>query len=122
MFWERFEAFCSAKGLKPNPVASQLGISSGSVTGWKNGKVPRIEALISIAEYFSCSIDYLLGRTDVVEVGGGAMILSDDEALLLERYRSLTADGREVVRSEALRQRQLENLNRGAGESAASAG
>ena len=125
MFWDRFVALCSEKGIKPNPAASALGISSGSVTGWKNGKLPRIEALLSMADYFHCSVDFLLGRTDVVAVGAmpeGAVVLSEDERILLERYRSLSEDGRELVRSSALEQRRLENLHRGVDESAANAG
>jgi transcriptional regulator with XRE-family HTH domain len=45
---------------KPNPVAKELGLSSGSVTSWKNGKVPHYSTLLKIADYFNVSVDYLL--------------------------------------------------------------
>ena len=62
-FWETFVQLCKEHNTKPNPVASELGISSGSVSQWKTGSIPSAERLILIADYFSCSIDYLLGRT-----------------------------------------------------------
>lgn len=69
LFWERFYSLCLKKGTKPNPVADELHISSGILTKWKNlGTLPNGENLIKIADYLDCSVDYLLGRTDIVEV------------------------------------------------------
>lgn len=65
MFWERFYNLCVSKGTKPNPVAKEIGVSSGIVTKWKTtGTLPNGETLIKIADYLDCSVDYLLGRTD----------------------------------------------------------
>lgn len=65
LFWERFYAMCAERGTKPNPVAKEIGISSGIVTKWKTAKtLPNGETLIKIADYLDCSVDYLLGRTD----------------------------------------------------------
>lgn len=64
MFYQRFIQLCEIKGTKPSSVAKQLGLASGSPTAWKNGTVPDREALVKIGDYFDCSIDYLLGRTD----------------------------------------------------------
>lgn len=56
---------CMIRKTKPNPVAKEIGISSGIITKWKNvGTLPNGETLIKIADYLDCSVDYLLGRTD----------------------------------------------------------
>ena len=69
MFWKRFYELCISKNTKPNPVAKDIGISSGVVTKWKNGTtIPNGETLIKIADYLDCSVDYLLGRTDNPEI------------------------------------------------------
>lgn len=69
MFWKRFYELCINRNTKPNPVAKDIGISSGVVTKWKNGTtIPNGETLIKIADYLDCSVDYLLGRTDNPEV------------------------------------------------------
>ena len=60
MFWDNFVVLCNENDTKPNPVAKQLGLSSGSVTSWKNGKVPHHSTLLKIADYFNVSVDYLL--------------------------------------------------------------
>lgn len=60
MFWENYVALCSKKGVAPNAVAAKLGKSSGSVTAWKNGTVPRETTLKKIADYFEVSVDALL--------------------------------------------------------------
>lgn len=64
MFWERFYELCLKNGTKPNPLAKEIGISSGVITKWKSGGIPNGEMLIKIADYLDCSVDYLLGRTD----------------------------------------------------------
>lgn len=63
MFWERFYDMCIEKNTKPNPVAKEIGISSGVISKWKTtGALPSGETLIKIADYLDCSVDYLLGR------------------------------------------------------------
>ena len=50
-------------------LSRATGISTGNISDWKNGRSkPSAEKLILIADYFQCSIDYLLGRTTIKEV------------------------------------------------------
>lgn len=49
-------------------LSKSTGISSGNICDWKNGRSkPNAETLVKIADYFACSVDYLLGRTSVKE-------------------------------------------------------
>lgn len=64
MFWERFVQLCAERNTKPNPVAKELGISSGAVTNWKNGAVPQSATLKRIADYFGTTVAYLTGVVD----------------------------------------------------------
>lgn len=61
-FWDKFYDLCLFNHLKPNPVGKELGVSSATLTKWKNGTIPNCETLIKIADYFNVSTDYLLGR------------------------------------------------------------
>ena len=62
MFWDNFYKMCLSRGTKPNPVAKEIGISSGILTKWKTtGTVPNGETLVKIADYLHCSVDYLVG-------------------------------------------------------------
>lgn len=64
MFWQRFYDLCIDAGSKPNPVGKKVGISSATITQWKQGAVPAGDNLIKIANELDCSVDYLLGRTE----------------------------------------------------------
>lgn len=59
--------------LTPRGTSKKLseatGISTGNISDWKSGRSkPTADALILVADYFGCSVDYLLGRTDKPEV------------------------------------------------------
>ena len=92
MFWQRFYDICLKHGTKPNPVAKEIGISSGILTKWKNtGALPNGETLIKLADYFDCSVDYLLGRHL------SSSSLTPSQQRLVEFSKSLTDEEVEKV-------------------------
>lgn len=61
MFWDNFLFYCNQKGVAPNVAAQSVGIkSSGTVTGWKNGAMPRRGVLNKLAQYFEISVSDLV--------------------------------------------------------------
>lgn len=61
MFWDNFVLLCDRVGKSPNAVAAEIGFkSTGTVTGWKDGKIPYERNLKKIADYFGVTVDYLL--------------------------------------------------------------
>ena len=51
------------KGITQKELAQYAGLSSTNISTWELGKsLPLPDGLISLANYFGCSIDYLLGR------------------------------------------------------------
>ena len=93
IFWDNFYSLCVQRGTKPNPVAKEIGISSGIVTKWKStGTLPNGETLIKIADYLDCSVDYLLGRTGEVKTEKISQIETSDKiALLVDAYKKNTS-------------------------------
>lgn len=67
-FFRTYKELCEKEGKSPNAVAKELGISSGSVTAWKQGRTPKYETIEKIATFFSTDIeDFFLSnqpRTD----------------------------------------------------------
>ena len=61
MFWKNLCKLCDERGIKPNTVCRELGFSTA--THWKNGKIPKIDKLKMLADYFGVSTDYLLNGT-----------------------------------------------------------
>ncbi len=64
MFWERFTKECALKGVKPNQIATEIGVSSGTLTKWKKGTLPNVDKLIAVSSYFGVTTDYLLGLSE----------------------------------------------------------
>lgn len=60
MFWENYLLLCGSVGKSPNAVASEIGIkSSGTVTGWSNGAIPRKSVIFKLCRYFDVTEDQL---------------------------------------------------------------
>ena len=61
MYYENFEKLCIANGIKPGTVSKATGISTATLTSWKQGKyTPKSDKLQIIADYFNVSLDYLM--------------------------------------------------------------
>ena len=72
MFTNEFSNLLQIRNISAYSVAKATGISQGLMNEYKNGiKLPTIQNLVKIADCLGVSVDYLLGRTDVVEVNRG---------------------------------------------------
>lgn len=87
-------------GLTQTELSARLNIAQGTIACYENGqREPHILSLIAYADYFGCSVDFLVGRSD--EYGNTIYsettrkmteILTDDEKKLIDKYRSLSAE------------------------------
>ncbi len=65
IFAERLKELREDKNVSLKTLASAIGVSDIAISRWENLKrIPNIESLAAIADYFSVSTDYLLGKTD----------------------------------------------------------
>lgn len=60
---ERIKTLCKEKKITIAELERKNGISNGQIRKWDNS-TPGIDKLITIANYFDISVDYLLGRSD----------------------------------------------------------
>lgn len=88
MFWSNLISLCLDKGITPNKVCSDLGLSTATATKWKNGAVPRDTTLKKIADYFNVSVSFLLGD-DVTE--STAIIMNDMPVHMIPLFESVSA-------------------------------
>lgn len=62
MKYPNIEAERARKGVSKDTLAEKLGVTRKTLYNWmEKGNVP-LSALITMADLFDCSIDYLLGR------------------------------------------------------------
>lgn len=114
MFWNVFAKLCVDAGKSPNTVAAECGVkSSGTVTGWKNGAVPRPAVLQRIAEYFDTEVETFelpdvyvppeKHKKAAPATEDGLQSLTDDERALLLHYRTMAETDRDMMRDLARR-------------------
>lgn len=57
--------------LSRRELAIKVNITEVTIRKWEEIKLPEsIMVLARMADLFGCSVDYLIGRTDVREIGG----------------------------------------------------
>lgn len=66
-FAERLRTLRTSKGLSQAEFAKQIKISKSSVNMYERGeREPGLETLERIADYFNVDLDYLLGKSEVI--------------------------------------------------------
>lgn len=84
----------TARGWTQQDLADKLNTKYQTIGHYETGRrEPDIDTIFRLCDIFGCSADYLLGRSDLPDPQ-----LTADEADLVQRYRDLSAEGREYVR------------------------
>jgi len=90
------------KKLSQKQLAEIIGVSQQSINKYENHNIePDINTLIQLANYFSTSVDYLIGNTEITNIIESVepFNLNDDEADLINKYRLLDKDEKKAVKS-----------------------
>ena len=65
MFGERLNELRKKNGYTQVSLASELGVSKGTIAMWEVGKrKPDFETLCNLSEFFDVRTDYILGQSD----------------------------------------------------------
>lgn len=84
--YEKFQELLDSKGVTAYKVAKATGVSTATLTSWKQGKYsPKREKLQKIADYFGVSIDYFNEEPD--KINRINLNLSSFEMELILAYR-----------------------------------
>lgn len=65
-FPERIELLLKKHSLTVYKFSKSCCINFNSYYGWMQNAIPKVFTLITIAEYFNVSLDYLVGRSDSI--------------------------------------------------------
>lgn len=64
-FTERFQELLAQRNITTYKISKETDIGETLLGYWRRGeRVPTLENLIKLADYFDISIDYLVGRSD----------------------------------------------------------
>ncbi len=63
MFYENFIKLCEEHGVKPGTVSRATGVTTSTLTAWKQGKyTPKVGKLQVIADYFQVPLEAIMGE------------------------------------------------------------
>ena len=84
-----------SKKITQLKLSMDLGVSQELISRYENGSsFPQPQMLITLANYFNCSVDYLLGLTDVATPTKYLVTknTSINEAEVLNKYNMLSSE------------------------------
>lgn len=90
-----------AKGISQQVLGDMIGVSQQSINKYENhASEPAIDVLISMAEYFNTSVDYLIGYSEINRKNErySPTDLNEEELQLVSSYRRLSKKERESIR------------------------
>lgn len=65
-FPERLKELMEERGLRSEQLAREAGIAGSSIRSWLRGaSVPTYRSAVKLCDHFRCSLDYLVGNSDL---------------------------------------------------------
>lgn len=101
-FYKQLKSLRESIQKTQQEVCQDLNIEQSTLANYENGRrIPRIEILIKLAEYYKCSIDYLLGldHTEVANLNIQKINnqLSPDEETLLQAFNQCSEECKQYL-------------------------
>lgn len=88
MFYQRLKAACDLRNIAISRAVQDTLPSVGVVDNWKKGGMPRVDAVIKLANYLRVTADFLLELTDnPFPISPNARDLDENEAVLIDKLR-----------------------------------
>lgn len=86
----RIKTYAKTRNFVLKDMLLECELGSNTMSALYHGKCIAFDSLAKIADYLGCSVDYLLGRTDIVNIkpAPSPSDLSEHEILVLEAYRN----------------------------------
>ncbi len=100
VFSERLINLRTKNNIMAKDVALYIGISKQAFSQYeKQQSAPSTDILVSIAEYFDVSLDYLTGRTDEQDIinHNNDLPVTQQESELLEDFRLLNKHEQNII-------------------------
>lgn len=94
---EKIEVLCKQRGISKTTAYNQSNVGKDFSSNIKKGNVPSSDKIIALANYFDCSVDYLLGRTDDMQISKSD--IDPDLAEAIQLFANLPKEKRKELLS-----------------------
>ena len=89
MFYDILQGLCREHGLSVSAALKIMGVSSGNISHWKKGRLPKGRTLRRMAQFFDVPIDFLIGDKQ--------KLLAAQQERLLSLFASVPEEKREQI-------------------------
>ena len=89
-----------SRKIQIGKMLSECGLSVNALSSMQSGGYfPRLEAIVKIADYLECSVDYLLGRAEIPSNIKKTVpqTFTPEEINLVMAYRQAESDDKSIV-------------------------
>ena len=91
MFKDNLRNRRRAANMSQKELGDKLNVVQGTIASWEKGRnEPSIAMLIQLADIFDCTLDELVGHTEISQD-------IDESISLLYEFRQLTAEERQLI-------------------------
>ena len=96
---ENIKNLSKVVGVQIKDILIKLKLNKNTLSSMYNGSMPKADSLASIADYLSCSVDYLLDRAEDYSVSQKLMpsAFTQEEIDLIVAYRQAEPNDRSIV-------------------------
>lgn len=99
---ERLKILRKESGLTQTELAKKLKIGQTTIAAYENGThEPQIFSLIAYADFFGCSVDYILGRESDETLLYNTPSATSEERELLNAFHQMNAGMRALLLAQA---------------------
>ncbi|EAG4505975.1 XRE family transcriptional regulator [Listeria monocytogenes] len=101
--FDRVKELCKKHGIAVSKLEYDIGFGKNSIYSWKQNN-PSSDKLKKVADYFNVSTDYLLGRTDNIQIINEENQESNDEFITFFRANTsdLTEEKKQLLEDELM--------------------
>lgn len=93
---ERIKSLREAKKMTQIRLSLEVDVSQETISGYETGRIsPSTKMLIKLADSLDTSIDYLIGRTDIISPIDASRLLTEREDRLLHYFKLLSSQKQE---------------------------
>ena len=108
---ERIRKYRKINKFTQKQFSSQLGLTPNMISFYeRNERIPPIDIIIKLSEIFSVSTDYLLGLSPEQSIPNTQTSLSSEEKEIINLYRSLDRDYKDIILGELKKWKKLQKL------------
>ena len=116
-FKDRLKELRETEGISMMQLANALGVSNAAICKWENGVAePKVSYLIKISDFFDCTVDYLVGKTNDYTSGDITKVvapqkLSLKEKQLIDSFRELSPKMKTLIQETIKAWKNMNDTN-----------